>query len=84
MFCISPEGQESIIDVANVEAIEPTIRRLKPGRYNVDEVSPDPLLNGDTSNRLGVVIKRSDGTLDIKIDPCGARPVVELQPMERS
>ena len=39
MFCISPEGQESIIDVATVEAIEPTIRLLKPGKYHVDEIA---------------------------------------------
>ena len=83
MYCISPEGQESIIDVATVEAIEPTIRLLKPGRYKVDEVSLDPLPNGDTSRRMGVVIKRSDGTVEIKIDPCEARRPVKLQPMER-
>ena len=65
MYCISPEGQKSIIDVESVEAIEPTIRLIKPGRYNVDEVSAD-----DTPRRWGVVIKRSDGTVAIKVDLC--------------
>jgi hypothetical protein len=69
MFCISPEGQESIIDVATAEAIESAIRMLRPGRYNVDEVSADSSPNDESSRRWGVVIKRSDGTLDIRIDP---------------
>ena len=67
MYCIGPEGQKSINEVATVEAIEPTIRLLKPGRYNVDEVSVD-----DTPRRWGVVIKRSDGTLAIEVDLCEA------------
>ncbi len=72
MYRISPEEQESIIEVATVEASELTIRLMKPGRYNVDELSADPLPNGDTSKRWGVVIKRSDGTLAIEVDPLEA------------
>ncbi len=68
MYRISPEGQESIIDVATLEEIEPTIRLLKPGRYHVDETSADPLPNGETSRRWGVVIKDADGTLTIEVD----------------
>jgi hypothetical protein len=34
-YRISRNGQESIIDVDEVEAIEPVIRSREPGRYHV-------------------------------------------------
>jgi hypothetical protein len=43
MFRISRNGQEPIIDVDQVEAIEPANRWSEPGRYHVDEISADPL-----------------------------------------
>jgi hypothetical protein len=39
MLRISRNGQEPIIDVDQVEAIEPAIRSSEPGRYHVDEIS---------------------------------------------
>jgi hypothetical protein len=46
MYRISRNGQEPIIDVEQVEAIEPAIRSSEPGRYHVDEISADPLPSG--------------------------------------
>jgi len=69
MYRISRNGQEPIIDVDQVEAIEPAIRSSAPGRYHVDEISRDPLPRGHTSRRLGVGIKRHDGTVTLDRDP---------------
>jgi hypothetical protein len=66
---ISQNGQEPIIDVAKVEAIEPAIRSSEPGRYHVDEISADPLPSGHTSRRWGVGIKQPDGLVVIDPDP---------------
>jgi hypothetical protein len=46
MYRISRNGQGSIIDVDQVEAIEPAILSSEPGRYHVDEISADPLASG--------------------------------------
>jgi hypothetical protein len=43
MYRISRNGQEPIVDVDQVEAIEPAIRSSEPGRYHVDEIRADPL-----------------------------------------
>jgi hypothetical protein len=49
MYRISRNGHELIVDVDQVDAIEPAIRSSKPGRYHVDEISSDPLPgSGDT------------------------------------
>ena len=69
MYRISRNGHEPIVDVDQVEAIEPVVRRSKPGRYHVDEISADPLPSGHTSRRWGVGIKRADGTVVIEPDP---------------
>ncbi len=69
MFRISQNGQQPIIDVHQVEAIEPAIRSSEPGRYHVDEISADPLPSGHTSRRWGVGIKRTDGTTALDPDP---------------
>ena len=53
MYRISRNGQEPIIDVDQVEAIEPAIRSSEPGRYHVDEISADPLPSGHTSSGGG-------------------------------
>ena len=66
---ISQNGQEPVIDVDNVEAIEPAIRESKPGRYHVDEISADPLPSGHTSRRWGIVIKWRDGAVFLEPDP---------------
>ena len=72
MYRISRNGQEPIVDVDQVEAIEPVIRSSEPGRYHVDEISADPLPSGHTSRRWGVGIKRADGTVVIEPDPWDA------------
>jgi hypothetical protein len=69
MYRISRNGHEPIIDVDQVEAIEPAIRSGEPGRYHVDEISGDPLRSGHTSRRWGVGIKRADGSVVIEPDP---------------
>jgi hypothetical protein len=69
MYRISLNRQEPIIDVDRVEAIEPAIRSIDPGRYHVDELGADPLPSGHTSSRWGVGFKRADGTVVIAPDP---------------
>jgi hypothetical protein len=64
MFRIS-NGTSTIIDVAQVDGIEPAIRQGKPGRYQVDEISADPLPSGHTSRRWGIAIRRKDGSVDL-------------------
>jgi len=51
MYRISGNGQEPIVDVDLVEAIEPVMRSNKPGRYHVGEISSEPLPSGHTSRR---------------------------------
>ena len=69
MYRISRNGHEPIVDVDQVEAIEPVVRSSKPGRYDVDEISADPLPSGHTSWRWGIGIKRNDETVVIEPDP---------------
>ena len=69
MYRISRNGQEPILHVDQVEAIEPAIQSSPPGRYHVDEISADPLPNRHTSRRWGIGIKRADGTVAIEPDP---------------
>ena len=69
MYRISPDGQQPIIDVATVEAIEHAIRLFKSGRYHVDEISADTLPSGHTSRRWGIGIKRADGSVALEPDP---------------
>jgi hypothetical protein len=69
MYRISHNGQEPIVDVDQVEGIEPAIRDLKPGRYDVDEISADSLPSGHTSRRWGIVIKWRDGAVFLEPDP---------------
>jgi hypothetical protein len=38
VYRISRNGQEPIIDIDTLEAIEPAIRSSYPGRYHVDEI----------------------------------------------
>ena len=56
MYRISRNGQEPVIDVDQVEAIEPAIRSSEPGCYHVDEISADPLPSGHTARHWGVSI----------------------------
>lgn len=52
---ISQNGQGPIVDVDQVKAIEPSIRSNEPGRYQIDEISADPLPSGHTSRRWAVL-----------------------------
>ena len=61
-----------IIDVDQVEAIEPAIRSSEPGRYHVDEISADPMPSGHTSRRWGVGIKRSIDLEGFNVGPVHA------------
>jgi hypothetical protein len=49
MYRISQNKHEPIIDVDTIEDIEPAIRDLKAGRYDVDEISAGQLPSGYTS-----------------------------------
>jgi electron transfer flavoprotein alpha/beta subunit len=72
MYRISRDGHEPVIEVAQVEAIEPAICLSKPGRYHVDEISSGPQHSGHTSRRWGVGIKHGDGTVALDPDPWDA------------
>jgi hypothetical protein len=63
MYRISCNGQEPIIDVDQVETIEPSIRSSAAGRYHLDDISADPFSCGHSSRRLGVGINRQNGTV---------------------
>jgi hypothetical protein len=69
MYLISQRGQEPIVDVDQVEAIEFAIHSNNPGKYHVDEISDDPLPSGHTARRWGIGVKRADGTVDLELDP---------------
>jgi hypothetical protein len=66
---MSRNGQQSIADVDQVEAIEPAIRSSEPGRYHVDEISADPLPSGNTSRSWGIGISGTDGSVELEPDP---------------
>jgi hypothetical protein len=70
MFRISSNGQEPIINVDQVEAIEPAIRSRELGRFHVDEIIADLLPSGHSSRRWGVGLKRADGPVAIEPDSC--------------
>jgi hypothetical protein len=67
MFRISKD-LNTIIDVAQVDQIEPALRVLKPGRYHVDEISAESLPSGHASRRWGIGIKNADGSVVIERD----------------
>jgi hypothetical protein len=69
MFRISRDGQEPVVDVAQVEEVEPAIRSSEPGRYHIDQINREPLPSGHTSRRWGVGIKSPDGSATIVPDP---------------
>jgi hypothetical protein len=68
MFRISG-ADDFLLDVENVQQIEPVIRTADAGCYHVDEMSTKPLPSGHTVRRWGVGIKRADGTVAIEPDP---------------
>ena len=72
MLRISQNGQKPIIDVDTLEDIEPAIRELKAGIYEVDEIGTDPLASGHNSKQWGVVIKWRDGAVFLEPDPWDA------------
>jgi hypothetical protein len=68
MFRISKETN-TVVDIAQVDEIEPAIRASKLGRYHIDQIERDPLPSGHTSRRWGVGIKRDEGAIVIEPDP---------------
>jgi hypothetical protein len=68
MFRIS-KSRDNIIDVAQVDDIEPAIRASKPGRYHIDQIERDLLPSGHPSRRWGVGIKQREGSVVIERDP---------------
>ena len=69
MYRINRYANEHIIDVDQVEAIEPSIRSTKPGRYQVDQISAEPLPSSDTSRRRGLGVKRPNRSVVLLSDP---------------
>jgi hypothetical protein len=69
VYRISQNGQQPIIDVDGLEDIEPALRSRPPGRYDLDEISADPLQTGRTSRAWGVAVKFPDGSVAIEPDP---------------
>jgi hypothetical protein len=53
MYRIGRNGHEPIVDVDTVDAIEPVIPSIEPGRYRIDEISSDLRPSGHTSRRWG-------------------------------
>jgi hypothetical protein len=53
MYRISGNKHEPLVDVDQVEAIEPAIRSSEPGRYHVNEISADPLPSRDRARSVG-------------------------------
>jgi hypothetical protein len=66
MFRISQNAQESVVDMDHVEQLEPKIRIGAADRYHIDVISSCPLPPDHPSARWGVVVKHSDGSLDLK------------------
>jgi hypothetical protein len=84
IFRISQPGREPITDVDRVEAVEGAIRA---GRYDVDQISAEPLPSGHTSRRWGTAIKRPDGAVTLEPRPMAGpmtpRFFVNVGPAER-
>jgi hypothetical protein len=69
IYRISRPGCEPVTDVGSLGAVKAVIRASEPGRYHVDEISPDPLPPGHTSRRWGGGIKRTVGIVVLEPDP---------------
>jgi hypothetical protein len=68
LFRIS-QGIAKVVDVAQVDEIEPAIRASRPGRHQIDQIERDPLPSGQTSRRWGIAIKARGGSVVIERDP---------------
>ena len=69
IFRVSRPDNDRFVDVDSLDGVERTIASGNPGRYDVDEMSHDPLPSGHTSRRWGTRVKRHDGTVAIEPDP---------------
>jgi hypothetical protein len=77
VFRIS-KSRHQVIDVAQVDQIEPAVKPSKARRYHVFELKADPLPSGRGSRCWGVGIKWADGSVEMKSDPREARFSVGL------
>jgi hypothetical protein len=68
MYRISRDGHEPIVDVDQIEAIEPALWSKPMAHYHIDEIAADPLSSGHSSGRWSVGIKRMDGSIVIEPD----------------
>jgi hypothetical protein len=66
---ISQPDNDQVVDVDSLASVEKIMRAGKPGRYDLDEISYDPLASGYTSRRWGAVTKHTDGRIVIEIAP---------------
>jgi hypothetical protein len=60
MFRVSQRG-EGIDDAETIEVGRVIVRGQPPGRYDVDEIQPDPLPSGHTSQSWGRLNRHPDG-----------------------
>jgi hypothetical protein len=68
MFRVSHRG-EGIDDADTIESARGIVRGQATGRYDIDEISAEPLPSGHTSRRWGTAIRRPDGAVTIDPDP---------------
>lgn len=61
MYRLRRDGQEPVIDVDQLGAIEPAIRSSEPGRYHIDQIERDPLPSGVHWHFLCMAFLHSSG-----------------------
>ena len=66
---ISPDGGP--VYVQSLEKVDLALLSLLPGRYDIDEVTIDPLTSKCALRRWGIGIKRNDGAVALEPGPAG-------------
>ena len=67
-YLISQNGQEPVVCVDSIEQVERTIRSSPPGRYQLDDISTEPLPSAHSARRWDVAIRHADGSVDLEPD----------------
>ena len=80
MFRISHIARKTAVDIDSIEQAALEIQSGKPGRYQIDQISAEPLPSGHTSRRCGVGIKNLDGSVAIERDPWDGDWPVDIHP----
>jgi hypothetical protein len=64
MFRVGQKG-EGLDDADTIEGAREIVQDEPPGRYDVDEISAEPLPAGHTSRRRGVAVKHWDAKVEL-------------------